>query len=158
MNLTAYDFQPGSHKNKNVIWISFQFNLKLKNDLKNRFPSAKYSKSERKWYLPDFPSVRKQLNIDQNPIENQYLNRIQLVNKKALLDFVNQLKLKAYSPNTIKTYVNEFAHLLILLKNHPVDQLTPDRLKAYFLYCLKKENIKEQQLNSRINAVKFYFD
>mgnify|MGYP002143919936 CR=1 FL=1 len=31
-------------------------------------------------------------------------------------------------------------------------------LKDYFLYCVKKEGIKERHLNSRINAIKFYYE
>ena len=80
------------------------------------------------------------------------------VNLKALEDFVQQLQLKAYSASTIRTYRNEFLQLLQLLKNKPVDKLTPDDLKRYMVYAMEKEGISENTAHSRLNALKFYFE
>lgn len=79
-------------------------------------------------------------------------------NLTALNRFMEQLKLKAYSPSTLKTYRSEFLQLLVLLKNKAVNELTPDDLRRYFVYCLQKAKLTENTLHSRINAVKFYFE
>lgn len=79
-------------------------------------------------------------------------------NTEAMNRFLEQLKLKAYSPSTLKTYRNEFLQLLQLLKKKRVDELTPDDLRRYFVYCLEKRNLSENTLHSRINAIKFYFE
>jgi integrase/recombinase XerD len=79
-------------------------------------------------------------------------------NLEELRKFVEQLKLKVYSPSTIKTYRNEFLQLLQLLKTKPVNELTTDELRRYFVYCLEKLKLTENTLHSRINAVKFYFE
>ena len=79
-------------------------------------------------------------------------------NLEALQTFVEQLKLKAYSPSTIKTYRNEFLQLLQLLKNKTVNELTTDDLRRYFVYCFEKRKLTENTLHSRINAIKFYFE
>lgn len=79
-------------------------------------------------------------------------------NGEALRRFMEQLKLKAYSPSTQKTYRNEFSQLLRILKKKPVDNLTPDNLRRYFVYCFEKLKLSENTLHSRINAVKFYFE
>lgn len=71
---------------------------------------------------------------------------------------VETLQLKTYSESTLKTYRNEFAQSLYLLKNHPVDDLTAERLRSYFLYCINTLKLSENTLRSRINAVKFYFE
>lgn len=68
------------------------------------------------------------------------------------------LQMKAYSPSTIKTYMIEFAQLLYILKDVPVDSLGYDRLRAYILYCINTLKISESQLHSRLNAIKFYFE
>ena len=65
---------------------------------------------------------------------------------------------KAYSSNTINTYRNEFAQLLYILKDKNVVELDADRLRSYFLYCIKTLKLSENTLHSRINAVKFYFE
>ncbi len=158
MNVSLYNFSFGNHKNKNVIWIKFPHNQKLKNELRKKFPSAKWSKTQRKWHLPDLPAVRKQLNLTEKSIIKNKLNDLSPNNQIALQNYINILKLKAYSKNTIKLYVSEFTHLLKMLKNTHVDTLTPQRLKNYFLYCLKQSKSKEASMNSKINAVKFYFE
>jgi hypothetical protein len=56
-------------------------------------------------------------------------------NLAALEKFVEQLKLKAYSSSTIRTYRNEFLQLLQLLKIKPVNELTPDNLRRY-IWCM----------------------
>ncbi|MDZ7898837.1 MAG: phage integrase N-terminal SAM-like domain-containing protein [Arcicella sp.] len=66
--------------------------------------------------------------------------------------------MKAYSQSTITTYRNEFAQLLYILKENCVDDLTPQRLRDYFEYCIVKLELSENTLHSRINAVKFYFE
>jgi integrase/recombinase XerD len=79
-------------------------------------------------------------------------------NLDALERFIEQLKLKAYSASTIKTYRNEFLQLLQLLKKKPVDELMPEDLRRYFVYCLEQLRLTENTLHSRINAIKFYFE
>jgi len=79
-------------------------------------------------------------------------------NLLALEQFIQQLKLKAYSTSTIKTYRNEFLQLLQLLKKKHVNDLTVDDLRRYFIYCFEKLKLTENTLHSRINAIKFYFE
>jgi site-specific recombinase XerD len=158
MDLDNYKFSLGNHRNKKVIWIRFTYSVELKNQLKSEFPSAKFSATQKAWYLPDFPSIKLRLQIDfPNNLPKSFSN-IHEVNQMAFVDFTNLLRLKAYSQNTINMYQGEFAHLLILLKSNPVDELTPQRLKDYFLYCVQKLEMKERKLNGKINAIKFYFE
>ena len=79
-------------------------------------------------------------------------------NLAALERFTQQLKLKAYSPSTIRTYRNEFLQLLQLLKKKHVDDLKPDDLRRYMVYAMEKQGIKENTAHSRLNALKFYFE
>ncbi|KFC22837.1 tyrosine-type recombinase/integrase [Chryseobacterium sp. FH1] len=158
MDLDLYNFSFGTHRDKNVIWIRFEKNYTLIQELRKAFPSAKWSNTYRAWHLPDLPTVRDALGLERKEWGSHIKSEIDPVNQKAFSDFIDQLKLKAYSKNTIRTYVTEFGHLLRILKAFPVDNLSEDRLKDYFLYCLEKEKIKENHLNSRINAVKFYFE
>ena len=158
MNLDLYNFSFGNHRDKNVIWIRFEKSYALIQELRKAFPSSKWSNTNKAWHLPDLPTVRDALKLDREEWGSQIRSEIEPVNQKAFSDYIDCLKLKAYSKNTIRTYVTEFAHLLRILKNFSVDDLSEDRLKDYFLYCLDKEKIKENHLNSRINAVKFYFE
>jgi site-specific recombinase XerD len=86
------------------------------------------------------------------------VDRLHPVNLDALNRFLKTLELKAYSPSTIKLYRIEFIHLLRLLQDRRVDLLETDQLKSYFLWLLKEQGYGESQLNTAINAVKFYFE
>jgi len=86
------------------------------------------------------------------------VDKLNSTNLDALNRFLKTLELKAYSPSTIKLYRIEFIHLLCLLHDRRVDQLETDQLKSYFLWLLKERGYGESQLNTSINAVKFYFE
>lgn len=78
-------------------------------------------------------------------------------NLEALSCYIQQLKLKAYSASTIRTYRNEFLQLLKLLKNKPVSKLTSDDIKRYMVFVMEK-GISENTAHNRLNAIKFYYE
>ncbi|MBS1744381.1 MAG: tyrosine-type recombinase/integrase [Bacteroidetes bacterium] len=79
-------------------------------------------------------------------------------NMQAMEELVEQLTLKGYSSNTIRTYRMEFHALLVLLRSVPVYELTADHLKRYILYCTQRLRLSENTIHSRLNALKFYFE
>jgi integrase/recombinase XerD len=84
--------------------------------------------------------------------------KIHAVNAHVLPAMRQKLKLKAYSASTIKTYINEMTQLLEAIKNIPADELTPEHLRRYLVYCYEKLKLTENTLHSRINAMKFYYE
>lgn len=95
--------------------------------------------------------------VNQRPVIYKK-EKISPVNAHILPAMRQHLQLKAYSPSTAKTYLNEMAQLLELLKEVPADQLTTAHLKRYLVFCFEKLNLKENTLHSRINAMKFYYE
>lgn len=95
--------------------------------------------------------------MELKAIGHGFEQHIHEVNLPAFRVFRNTLEQRAYSPSTVRTYLAEFAQLLKLLKKRPVDRLTTEQLNAYFLYCIKKLKHSENQIHSRINAIKSYF-
>ena len=93
------------------------------------------------------------ISANSNPHET-----IHPVNAHVILLMRQHLLLKAYSPSTIKTYLNEMGQLLQILGNLPADELKPEQLKRYLVYCYEKLGLKENTLHSRINALKFYYE
>lgn len=59
--------------------------------------------------MPDNVHYRNLFGIEQNILGKDALSHIDPINRPALNRFTEHLKLKAYSPNTIKTYTIEFA-------------------------------------------------
>lgn len=86
------------------------------------------------------------------------LNNINQHNYSAIAQLVEQLKLKAYSENTIRTYQNEFAQFLVALKDKAAEDCDTQTVRTYLLYCHEKLKLSENTLHSRLNALKFYFE
>lgn len=99
------------------------------------------------------PQVKRKTSITASPAW-----KLSKENLAALQKLIDHLKLKAYSPSTIKTYRNEFLQLLQLLNKRAAYELTQDDLRRYFIYCFEKLKLTENTLHSRINAIKFYFE
>jgi len=158
-NPANYNFSFGEHNDKNVIFVQFPFCEQLKNELRQKFPTTKWSNSRRSWYVPDVSSIRKECALpEKTEVGKAALFHIHEVNLPALKRMHELLLLKSYSENTIKTYCGEFAQLLAILKNVPVDSLSPERLRSYLLYCVRTLKLSENAIHSRMNAIKFYFE
>ena len=158
-NPKNYQFEPGEHRDKNVIFVYFPYNLLLQKELREKFSTAKWSASKKCWYLPNVNTIRNEIGMmPKTEMGKSVMSQIHPVNQNALKNMHELLVLKGYSPNTIRTYCVEFSQLLYLLKDTHVDTLTPIRLRSYFFYCATKLKLSEAIIHSRINAVKFYFD
>jgi site-specific recombinase XerD len=115
-------------------------------------------------------AVRKQLPVAEKKtaiVKSDWKNKqvgvyqsskIQPVNAHVLPALQQRLKLKAYSASTIKTYLNEMSQLLQIINTIPADELTPEHLRRYLVYCYEKLKLTENTLHSRINALKFYYE
>ncbi|MEO9894380.1 tyrosine-type recombinase/integrase [Aurantibacter sp.] len=158
MNFTQYTFTTAVHRKQNVILIYFPYKLSLKNALRARFPSVKWSQTKKAWYLPDLPIIREKIGLKKSKPTSKTLPDLHPKNIQAYLAMNEQLQLKAYSENTKRIYLAEFAHLLKLIKDYPVEDLTPKKLKDYFLYCVNEEQMSERKINGKINGIKFYFE
>ena len=158
-NYQNYQFSTGVHHDKKVIFVHFPYHSQWKNELNKKFSAAHWSATKKCWYLPDTNAIRSEVGLPpKTEMGKSVLNQIHQVNHPALKRMHETLLLKAYSPNTIRTYCVEFSQLLYILKDKPVESLTPERLRSYFLYCTKTLNLSENIIHSRINAVKFYFE
>lgn len=188
---TTITLQPLHHRGQESIALQYKNNAEL-NRLVRMLPKAKWSQSNRCWYVPlgeasyqqivqalkgkaaldttalkDYLGKKKKITATLPLVSKQTIIKpasataawkLSPENLEALEKFVERLKLKAYSPSTIKTYRNEFLQLLQLLKHKPVQELKPDDLRRYMLYAMEQEGIKENSAHSRLNALKFYFE
>jgi integrase/recombinase XerD len=159
MDKSQYKFEKSFHGSKKIIKIIFPFNNDLKNKLKQEISSARWSTTLKCWYVPNNEFFRKKLELPNDEIAD-YKKYFKLCgeNQVAFARMYEQLKLKGYSKNTVKTYLSEFSQLLKILGNFPVDNLTPERIRSYILFCIEKQKLSENLIHSRLNAIKFYFE
>jgi integrase/recombinase XerD len=154
------------------------------NKILREIPGAKFSATRRSWHFPPVKELVEILKekikdiaeINVQPLREQLIAKKQLPalvqshvikpdvswlslnNTTALGHYIETLILKAYSQSTIRTYRNEFFQLLKEIKDIPVQDLTADHIRRYMFYCFNKYKISEATANSRINAIKFYFE
>lgn len=158
-NNKQVSYSLGTHKGQAVIYIRFEYDRALIEETK-KLTGARWSQSQKAWYVLDTASYRKMFGLESQPaVSDAVLPSIGSVNQSALTAFVSTLQLKAYSPNTMRTYRSEFVQLLQYLGDStPVDTLSPEHLRAYLLHCANDLKLSENTLHSKINAVKFYFE
>jgi site-specific recombinase XerD len=158
LNTTLVKYEPTLHHNQAVIFIRFDSYAAL-DEQTRKLEGVKWSQSQKSWYVLDTAAYRAKFGLEKkSSVGKTVLTNIDTINQPALQLYVETLQLKAYSISTINTYRNEFAQLLYVMKDKSVDELTPERLKDYFLYCINTLKLSENTLHSRINAVKFYFE
>lgn len=121
-----------------MILCVFQYNPQIIKEFKKEFPSAKWSRTYNAWYVSDTILFRNRLKLPVPEIGDNRMLKLYEHNKSEFIKFRNALTQKAFSPSTINTYLNEFAQLLVLLKNIHVEELTSEIINSYFLYCIKK--------------------
>lgn len=183
MNKILLSLHLEEHKGQERIFALCDYNSDINKILKE-IPGSKYSVTRRSWHFPpvreiveilkekvialaeiDVQPLRKRLlakkqmpAIVQSHLSQPDVSQLSVNNGRALERFIETLVLKAYSQSTIRTYRNEFFQLLREIKDIPVQNLTVDDIRRYMFYCFNKYKISEATANSRINAIKFYFE
>lgn len=155
--LSSFKAELSTHHDKDVIFIHFPYNKELIEQLKKSLP-VKWSASKKAWYITDRQQFRSLFNLPPKAVGKNALLSISETNQPAFAKLQEQLQLKGYSENTMKVYSLAFAQLLYTIKDYPADQLSPEQLRSYLLYCKKKLKLSEAQIHSRINAIKFYYE
>lgn len=148
---------PSTYNDKSVILIQFEYNPKLIAEIR-QWPGCRWSRTQKSWYVPDNAHYREKFGLPLKQVSKNVLSKISEINQPALKIFREQIELRNYSPHTLKTYCNEFAQLLYILKGNNVNNLNSETVKSYLLFCLKELKLTENQLHSRFNAIKFYFE
>lgn len=171
------------HRGTERIFAHYPYHATVNKILKD-IPGAKYSVTNKSWHMPavkeivqilaekvkdiaelDVKELRQQLiakkqmpAIVKSHTDKPDISLLSAENKEALDRYIETLVLKAYSDSTIRTYRNEFFQLLREIKHKPVQDLTIDHIRRYMFYCINHYKISEATANSRINAIKFYFE
>jgi integrase/recombinase XerD len=149
-----------SKENYNKIFFAVKGKAELVNNELYEYLAGKKKKG--KEAILDTSDIVKQPTALIRPVQKRTANNkagiIQPVNAHVIPAMNQHLKLKAYSSSTIKTYLGEMTQLLSLIQNIPADELTPEHLKRYLVYCYEKLMLTENTLHSRINAMKFYYE
>ena len=147
----------GEHRGKTVIWIAVPNDRESLKQFRLLF-KPHYSVTQKSWFLPDTKNNRAAFAIAGKTIGKEAFTKISNTNAAEFQKFQELMILKGLSPNTQRTYCSEFAQLLHILNEVPVQNLSEDKIRSYILYCHVQLKLSENQIHSRMNALKFYFE
>lgn len=150
------DCELGVHREKSVIFIRFGYDASMVAEVR-KLVGCRWSQSNKCWYVPDVVAYRDKFGIAQKSIGKLAVSKMGATNVGEYNRFLETLQLKGYSPNTLRTYGNEFAQLLYVLKEKSVKNCDEEMMRRYVLYCINDLKLSENSLHSRLNAIKFYF-
>lgn len=96
------------------------------------------------------------------PINKIEKNKPKIIKKEKLIEcpkeYLEKLKLKRYSENTIKTYSWLFTEFINFYPDKDIDLITDEDIKNFQLYLVEEKNISESYQNQSINSIKFYYE
>lgn len=75
-NMQKLTFRHAEHRNQNVIFCLFLYDLILLKDFRSAFPSAKWSRTNKAWFVPDNSLYRNQLGIQLPDQGARYIDRM----------------------------------------------------------------------------------
>ncbi len=92
-------------------------------------PGQEYAEGSQRTNKISFNATTMPQAVSNMPKKSHTYHRLSEENNEALQKFRQQLILKSYSQNTLRTYTNEFLQFLQIIKEKPAKDFTPDRLK-----------------------------
>lgn len=161
------------HRDKDCIGIYYGYNADI-NTLTKTIPGVSFSNTHKCWYVENTPgtfdkvvSTYKNQNIrvddsgfvketkfDNPPVTTE----VDLPRVFAIEQVVKHLKLRGYSPSTIKIYQVQFGLFLNFFPDILPQDLGPDEIEMYLLHLIERKKVSKSTQNTAINAIKFYFE
>lgn len=139
------------HKGERRIMVMFEKNTVLIDWIKKR-PDARWSQSKKCWHVTD-------------TLENRMLFRVSevsavTVNASIVSEttrFVQWMRSRRYSENTIKVYVDALKLFLIYFSDKKPSEITNDDIVHYNNCQIIDRNLSASYQNQLVNALKLYF-
>lgn len=172
MNTPQIIAAPIVHRGEKRISLYFPKDDVLTRQIR-QIADCRWSRTHHCWHVPDTLANRETvqqlisaaltiphgISVRSNLVKpGKTIGKISPANHVAIHQFEQELCLRSYSANTIRTYVSEFSCFLQVLGKVPATALTVDKLRDYLEYCRRTEQLSDHTIHSRINALKFYYE
>jgi site-specific recombinase XerD len=155
--------EPLEHREKQCLAIRFPIDKEL-NAVVRAIPGANFTKTHKCWYVENREGLlaelqqnfagRAQVDITAIPAgakpKEDHLVLLRLVEQK--------LKLRGYSENTQRTYLQGFKDFLQFYSSYNPADLTEAEIRNYLLYLVEKRKLSRSTQNQSINAIKFFYE
>jgi integrase/recombinase XerD len=166
------------HKDQDILSMYMPKNAELNAIVKKL--GAHYSTTKRMWWLPwnsyvgysssmafkgkawvDYSQLPKMVKRDSEKNTTTAITS-KRKDKKALpaapIEYVQKLKRKRYSKNTIDTYTYMFRDFISHFPNTEPEQLAEPEIRQYIDFLIHTRKVAQSTQNQAINAIKFYYE
>lgn len=163
------------HRGENQIALHFEYNSALI-DLVKKIDGMRWSQSNKCWYIHNnpgnlrtvFSSLKGHAHIDKGSFFQNVPEKVDIKTEKnvaAILpgkpipeEYIQLLKRRRYSENTVRTYQYCFHQFINHYPDiHPED-LTEQHIRKYQDYLVNKKKVSLSTQNQAINSIKFYYE
>ena len=145
-----YEAKQIIHKGQKRIAVYFENNAELTARFK-KLQGAQWSTSLKVWHLPDTEEYRKQFKITSNQtiLSDEIILKIE--------KFIQLLRSKRYSDNTIKTYSDALKIFLQFYSDKPLSEITNEDIISFNNQYIFKNGLSASYQNQIVNAAKLFF-
>ncbi len=165
--MKTIEIEYGLVEGKNRLLLFFPFDQDLI-ALIRTIPGARWSKPLKCWHISCAAGPVERLNekfagkilfdlVQPDPGINKIVSsedRILSVPD----EMIKTLKLRQYSPSTIKTYISMFRMFMEYYSEKQLDEITEEEIRDYLLFLVEEKNVSQSHQNQSINAIKFYYE
>ncbi len=152
--------------------LSFSYDKEVVAFVKT-LPYPTYDQENRWWSVPDTEVIRKDLatfaegkgialRYSDRPTERQRQARPRKADNPNYRTcpeaFVNKLKTRRYSPNTVRTYTDLFEEFINYYPELDPKEISERDIVQYLRYLVDERQISVSYQNQSINAIKFYYE
>ncbi len=174
------------HREKNCLALYFPINSELKLSTKS-IKGATFSWTHKCWYIEnregllaeilaafkgmawvDITSLKKKSEkvelihtkqtIHEQPKKVKVVSELSEDHVQALRMMEQKLKLRGYSPNTLRTYLHMFKEFLKFYGQYNSIDLTEIEIRNYLIYLIEQKKLSRSAQNQSINAIKFFYE
>jgi integrase/recombinase XerD len=165
------------HRDNHCLGIFFGWDSETNTEVR-KIPGVKFSNTNKCWYVLEEPqalakiveTLKSKVWVDYSALKlneaavaaaPQKIEPKELLSQdqvQALRMIEQKLKLRGYSENTQRTYLNQFKEFLLFFKDtHPID-LTEVEIRNYLLYLIEQRKLSKSAQNQAINSIKFFYE
>ncbi len=171
---------PGTHRQKEIVKVRFPYDLQLMVKLKKQ-KGVRWSQNLKSWYFfkedfrlntfynyfksiafIDYSALKQETKVGKGFNKTKKESSVIMFdNHKKLLDtYLDKIRLKNYSPHTLKTYRNCFSRFLFYCSTlkKEVAEMGKKEIEDFMLGWKQKKNPSASYQNQMINAIKFYYE
>ena len=162
---------PEFHRKEQIVKADFIYDEALISVVKAQ-KGARWSQTLKYWYFPKadfnlntfYQSLKGKAYIDYSKLKqtSSPTKKTTPVQSKPTLKlpkaYLEQLVIKRYSKNTVKTYSSCFIKFRLFFKHQKLETINKEEIKRFLLHLIEKEKVSASTQNQYINAIKFYYE